>query len=46
MRPVVWIDETHRTKTAEVRSMLLGSPELVSVEIAWATGVILCTRRD
>jgi predicted O-methyltransferase YrrM len=44
MRPPVWIDETHRTKVAEVRSRLLGSPELVSVEIGWATGIILCTR--
>jgi len=44
MRPDAWIDETHRTKTAEVHARLLGSPALVSVEIEWATGVILCTR--
>lgn len=44
MRPAVWIDEAHRAKTAEVRSRLLGSRDLVSVEIGWATGVILCTR--
>jgi hypothetical protein len=45
MTPAVWIDETHVTKTAEVRSSLLESPKVVGVELDGATGVILCTRR-
>ena len=45
MNPPHWIDDHHRAKTAEVRSTLLGHSDLVSVEIAWASGVILCPRR-
>ncbi len=45
MTPARWIDETHRTKTEEVRASLLGSPDLVAVELAWATGLVLCARR-
>jgi hypothetical protein len=45
MNPPHWVDDHHRAKTAEVRSTLLDHPDLLSVEIAWASGVILCTRR-
>lgn len=45
MTPPEFVNEAHRDKTAEVRSILLASELLVSVEIGWATGLILCTRR-
>jgi demethylmenaquinone methyltransferase/2-methoxy-6-polyprenyl-1,4-benzoquinol methylase len=44
--PPQWLDEEHRAKTANVRSDLLAHPDLLSVEIAWASGVILSTRRS
>jgi hypothetical protein len=37
--------ETHQRKTEEVRRVLTTDPRLVAVELAWATGVILTTRR-
>ena len=45
MKPVAFADEHHARKAAEVRSRLLGHPDLVSVEIAWSSGLILSTRR-
>lgn len=45
MTPAVFIDGGRARKTAEVRSRLLGHPDLVSVEIAWSTGLILSSRR-
>jgi predicted O-methyltransferase YrrM len=45
MTPGDFADEHHARKTAEVRSLLLGHPELISVEIAWSSGLILSTRR-
>ena len=45
MTPGEFADEQHARKTAEVRSRLLGHPDLVSVEIAWSSGLILSTRR-
>ncbi len=45
MTPLRWADEAHRLKMDEVRARLTGSPELVTVEIGWATGLILSARR-
>lgn len=45
MTPAEFVNDEHRTKTAEVRSHLLNSDELTVVEIGWSTGLILCTRR-
>src|SRR5690348_17440310 len=45
MTPGEFADEHHARKAAEVRSRLLGHPDLVSVEIAWSSGLILSTRR-
>lgn len=45
MRPGEFADEYHARKTSEVRSLLLGHPDLISVEIAWSSGLILSTRR-
>lgn len=45
MTPGEFADEHHMRKTAEVRSRLLGHPDLISVEIAWSSGLILSTRR-
>ena len=45
MTPGEFADEHHARKAAEVRSRLLGHPALVSVEIAWSSGLILSTRR-
>ena len=38
-------DRDHRAKVGEARARLLGHPDLVPAEIAWSSGVILCTRR-
>ena len=46
MTPAEFLNDEHRNKTAEVRAHLLSSDELISVEIAWSTGLILCTRRS
>lgn len=45
MTPTAGRDDHHRVKTEEVRTRLTTDPHLVSVEIAWATGIILCTAR-
>jgi len=45
MTPPSWIDDEHRTKTAEVRATLLAHPALVAAELAEASGMILATRR-
>jgi demethylmenaquinone methyltransferase/2-methoxy-6-polyprenyl-1,4-benzoquinol methylase len=45
MTPGEFADERHARKTAEVRGRLLGHPDLISVEIAWSSGLILSTRR-
>jgi demethylmenaquinone methyltransferase/2-methoxy-6-polyprenyl-1,4-benzoquinol methylase len=46
MTPLQWESDHHRTKTEEVRERLLAHPDLVAVELAPGSGVILCTRRD
>jgi predicted O-methyltransferase YrrM len=45
MTPSEFIDDNHARKTREVRARLLGHPDLISVEIAWSTGLILATRQ-
>jgi hypothetical protein len=45
MTPGEFADERHARKTAEVRGRLLGHPDLISLEIAWSSGLILSTRR-
>jgi predicted O-methyltransferase YrrM len=45
MTPDGFVDDTHAQKTGEVRALLLSHPDLISVEIAWSTGLILATRR-
>lgn len=45
MTPPYFADDNHETKTEEVRVRLLAHPGLVSVPIAWASGLILSTRR-
>ena len=45
MTPGEFADEHHARKTAEVRSRLLGHADLISVEMAWSSGLILSTRR-
>lgn len=44
MRPPEFADEHHARKTSEVRSQLLRHVDLISVEIAWSSGLILSTR--
>jgi predicted O-methyltransferase YrrM len=44
MMPSRFVDDDHARKTAEVRTQLLGHPDLDSLEIAWSTGLILSTR--
>jgi predicted O-methyltransferase YrrM len=46
MTPGEFADEHHARKTSAVRARLLGHPDLVSVEIAWSSGLILSTRRS
>lgn len=45
MTPPYFAGATHEQKTAEVRTRLLDHPDLVSVPLAWSTGLILSTRR-
>lgn len=45
MSPTSYADDTHREKTAEVCLRLLDHPDLVTVEIAWSTGIMVSTRR-
>ena len=44
MTPPASVSDFHRQKMVEVREKLLNDPRLVSVELAWASGLILCTR--
>jgi demethylmenaquinone methyltransferase/2-methoxy-6-polyprenyl-1,4-benzoquinol methylase len=44
MTPGAFVDDQHRVKTHEVRECLLGDERLVTVEISWSTGLILCSR--
>jgi hypothetical protein len=44
MTPGKFADDNHARKTREVRAQLLNHPDLISVEIAWSTGLILATR--
>jgi hypothetical protein len=44
MTPERFADAHHEHKTSEVRTKILGHPHLVSVPIAWSTGLILSTR--
>jgi predicted O-methyltransferase YrrM len=45
MTPEHFADTHHERKTTEVRTHILGRPDLVSVPIAWSSGLILSTRR-
>jgi predicted O-methyltransferase YrrM len=45
MNPPRWESAHHREKTEEVRAHLLTHPDLVAVEIAHGSGVVLCTRQ-
>jgi demethylmenaquinone methyltransferase/2-methoxy-6-polyprenyl-1,4-benzoquinol methylase len=45
MAPTTYVDDTHRSKTTEVRHRLLTHPHLVTVEIAWSSGIMLSTSR-
>lgn len=45
MSPPHFADTHHEHKTTEVRTRILDHPDLVSVPIAWSTGLILSTRR-
>jgi demethylmenaquinone methyltransferase/2-methoxy-6-polyprenyl-1,4-benzoquinol methylase len=45
MTPGEFADEHHSRKTSQVRARLLGHLDLISVEIAWSSGLILSTRR-
>jgi demethylmenaquinone methyltransferase/2-methoxy-6-polyprenyl-1,4-benzoquinol methylase len=44
-RPTVEIASDQRAKTAQVRSTLLSDRRLLSIELDWASGVILARRR-
>jgi predicted O-methyltransferase YrrM len=46
MTPGGYADDHHARKISEVRARLLGHPDLISVEIAWSTGLILSTRKQ
>jgi predicted O-methyltransferase YrrM len=45
MTPARYADADHEQKIAEVGNRILGHPDLVSVPIAWSSGLILSTRR-
>lgn len=44
MTPPYFANPHHENKTSEVRARILGHPDLISVPIAWSTGLILSTR--
>ena len=44
MTPPEWLSDNHRAKTTETRVRLMTDPRLLAVEIAWGSGLILCTR--
>jgi hypothetical protein len=45
MTPPAWGSADHERNTHRVRAALLGDPRLTAVEIAWSSGLILCSRR-
>jgi predicted O-methyltransferase YrrM len=45
MAPGQFTSDSHTRKSRAVRARLLGHPDLISVEIAWSTGLILSTRQ-
>ena len=45
MTPASFVDDHHRNKTLEVRERLLSDDRLVTVEMAWSTGLIMSVRR-
>jgi predicted O-methyltransferase YrrM len=44
MTPPYFANDHHEHKTGEVRTRILNHPDLISVPIAWSTGLILSTR--
>lgn len=44
MTPPEFVSDLHRNKTIEVRETLLSDARLRSVEIDWASGLIICAR--
>jgi demethylmenaquinone methyltransferase/2-methoxy-6-polyprenyl-1,4-benzoquinol methylase len=45
MRPPAWLNDEHRVNTARVRATLLTHPDLITAELAEASGMMLATRR-
>ncbi len=45
MTPAEWQSTTHQAKTEDARGTLTADPRLIGVELAWSTGLIVCTRR-
>jgi predicted O-methyltransferase YrrM len=45
MTPPKWLSDNHRVKTTDAKTRLMTDPVLTAVEIAWASGLILCTRQ-
>jgi predicted O-methyltransferase YrrM len=45
MKPIRWADDEHERRTREVRVTLLQDSRLVAVELQWASGLIIATRR-
>ena len=45
MTPEGWWEEEQREKQRQVAQALLSHADLVSTEMEWATGVILCVRK-
>lgn len=45
MRPATWRDSEHQARTGQVRRNLHEHPDLITVELAWSSGVMLATRR-
>lgn len=44
MNPPSFADSNHEEKTSEVRTRILNHPDLISVPMAWSSGLILSTR--
>jgi demethylmenaquinone methyltransferase/2-methoxy-6-polyprenyl-1,4-benzoquinol methylase len=45
MRPPVWLNDEHRINTERVRATLLTHSDLITAELAAASGIMLATRR-
>ena len=45
MAPTHWASEEHEARTVEVRTALMDDVRLVAVEMSWASGVIVASRR-